>query len=201
MANSAPVMASKPVAKTSASSSNWRADVATPSAVTRSSGSSLGSFSSSTFSRLKVVFVVGVDADALDPQRVAGGAQCRRGFGVLHDLADLLADKIAGHVIDGFISQQVRERQQNAAATLLPELLVAPPLLLARGNRRFKRGGIHPSEIRAFQTFEIGRIGRLELLSRIRAAGCARAPRNSACAGTPRPARRLGNQGNGLHTR
>jgi hypothetical protein len=66
------------------------------------------------------LIVVGIDADALDPQRVAGGAQCRRGFGILLDLADLLAHEIASHVVDGFMGKQVRERQQKTSAALPP---------------------------------------------------------------------------------
>ena len=76
--------------------------------------------------------VVGVEAEALGPDRVVRRRQRRGHDRVAHDLADLGADELGGGGVGGLVLAQVVEGRQEAEAAARPARLVLAPALLGR---------------------------------------------------------------------
>ena len=129
-------MASKPVAKTMASSSKvWPPSVRRPVAVI----SAIGSLRTSTRRDVVAVVglvVVGIEAEPLGADRMVLGRQQFAGALVLHDGADLVAHELRGGVVRLLVHQQVGVGIEVAdAAAFLPLRLVGLVALVFRQHR------------------------------------------------------------------
>ena len=155
-AGRAPVMASKPVAKTMASSSWSPAVVRMPvGGDAPRSGDSRRS-TSCDVGPVEGLVVAGVDAQPLAADHLVRGELVGH-LGVLDDLAELVAHELGGRLVGGGVDEQVVEGAEEGQPAVLP----APLELRCRSLGRRPRGprlvGVHEPGAEGAEHLPVGR--------------------------------------------